>query len=171
MLSLVQRTSRRLEDMASASSMRSRNRVISVRVVRRETPELTKRKNRTLRPSEDHSTKRKRSRSPRGENSLPYLIKFPFRVRTQSNASLFLAVLHVLRTEAGTGKNGELRRLRIACFLHSWVPTRKRGAPVLIQNASPHLNTIDQVDGAGRGAASRGFIRTLHIADASQKTR
>ena len=39
-------------------------------------------KNRTLRPSQDHSTKRKRSRSPRGENSLPYLIKFPFRVRT-----------------------------------------------------------------------------------------
>ena len=38
-----------------------------------------------------------------------------------------------------TGKNRGLRRLRIACFLHSWVPTRQRRAPVLVQNAGPYL--------------------------------
>jgi hypothetical protein len=38
-----------------------------------------------------------------------------------------------------TGKNRGLRRLRIACFVHSWVPTRQRGAPVLVQNAGPYL--------------------------------
>ena len=43
------------------------------------------------------------------------------------------------RLVMGTGKNRGLRRLRIACFVHSWVPTRQRGAPVLVQNAGPYL--------------------------------
>ena len=38
-----------------------------------------------------------------------------------------------------SGKNRGLRRLGIACFVHSWVPTRQRGAPVLVQNAGPYL--------------------------------
>ena len=37
------------------------------------------------------------------------------------------------------GKTRGLRRLRIACLFHSWIPTRERRAPVLIQNFCPHL--------------------------------
>jgi hypothetical protein len=45
----------------------------------------------------------------------------------------------LFQTACETGKNRGLRRLRIACFVHSWVPTRQRGAPVLVQNAGAYL--------------------------------
>ena len=56
------------------------------------------------------------------------------RCRTRIVTEGVIPSLHV-----ETGKNRGLRRLRIACFVHSWVPTRQRGAPVLVQNAGPYL--------------------------------
>jgi len=42
-------------------------------------------------------------------------------------------------TSQETGKNRGLCRLRIGCLLHCWIPMRERRAPLLIQNAGPHL--------------------------------
>ena len=46
---------------------------------------------------------------------------------------------HRREGEVGDQETRGLRRLRIACFVHSWVPTRQRAAPVLVQNVGPYL--------------------------------
>jgi hypothetical protein len=55
-----------------------------------------------------------------------------------------------------TGKNRGLRCLRIACLLHSWVPTRQRRAPVFVQNAGPRL----QLKGGPRGRSTASAVDT-----------
>src|ERR1700732_280623 len=59
--------------------------------------------------------------------------------RLRSVAARVKPVVEIQKPQKETGKKRGLRRLRIACLLDSWVPTRKRGAPVLIQNAGSHL--------------------------------